>query len=303
MMIAFADVLGVRQDLQIAGHVQSAHDAAANRNDVIDIVLDAGFPCEPSCFRVEASDRLAVSPRWCRVQFCQFSAPTVIDHLVSVASRPLPISLSGALGVLRSPFCKALLLVGAVLLAPFCERVRVSLALCGRARRDARATRVGESIRRGVAKVEARFGLVVLARAATLQSLREQRSMCGSFRFERWLSLIGFAGFAHIHNAERSAIRTRALEASVCALAVGVARFLEAASSAAFRCWQRRQWLFVSLAIRRCVGLAFDAMSFAIALVRPATSHASFVWRELWSHASVTPIISAEYGLVLTHGR
>ena len=60
--IAFGQIFGAYKDLQIVLDVQTAHDLALQRNDMVDVMDDAGLSGDASALGIDSGDNGVISP-------------------------------------------------------------------------------------------------------------------------------------------------------------------------------------------------------------------------------------------------
>jgi hypothetical protein len=110
--VALTQVQFRRNDAQIRGDVQPAHDLASQRIEVVDVVLDAGDSAQALGLDVELLHRLHVRPRWRRLSDALLARPGLRDVatlVLAIVLAPMSTNDLGFLLASQAASCSALL--------------------------------------------------------------------------------------------------------------------------------------------------------------------------------------------------
>jgi hypothetical protein len=198
VVIGLPQVFGPGQDLQIGRNMQSAHDFAADRNDVIDIVLNACLSRQSRRFFVKRPDHLRADPGGAAFALGHQPSNGVRDNLGGIGFGPRLVGLARSLSVFGTPLLPLLLAFRSVLRVPRDVCVWVCFSPLGGVGVNALYTSVRSAVDRCATYVKGVERLIGLAVAACLNAAVRQFGLVGSFRNERWLAPVADARFANI---------------------------------------------------------------------------------------------------------
>lgn len=107
----FAPVLVPGQDLQVGGDVEATDEGVAKRDDMVDLMPNAGVGSQLSRLFIEAANTAKVRPWWCGAEFVGQPRSSRRSSSRSIGPRPLRCGCGHPLSVALSP----LRFLGAVL--------------------------------------------------------------------------------------------------------------------------------------------------------------------------------------------
>jgi hypothetical protein len=214
VVIGLPQVFSPSQDLQIGRNMQSAHDFAADRNDVIDIVLNACLPRQSRRFFVKRPDHLRADP--CGAAFALGHQPGdgVRDNLGTIGLGPRLVGLAHAVAVFCAPLLPLLLPLWSVLRIPLNVCTWIVLSPSGGVGVDALYASMRSAIDRRpsyVKGVERLFGIAI---TAGLDASAGQFGFAGAFSDERGFAPMADTGLAYIGCSASATVGPDSLELS-----------------------------------------------------------------------------------------
>jgi hypothetical protein len=200
-LVPLSRVLRSGDYAQVVSHVQTAHDVALKRNDVINVVRDSSSACQARRLFVETANRLLIGPWWHRPELRRDSFGVDRVHDIPIGVRPLLIS-AGQVGLVF--LAKSHIVSFAVLrvaVAPVLKHVRVLLSVLVKSCLRAVAACEAETIVRRGAFVEGAEWLRDLANVTGLPAAGLQLQGA-SFTVPSALSLDRATALADCHDSE-----------------------------------------------------------------------------------------------------
>lgn len=205
-MISLPLVIETLQDLKIRLDVQSADDRATQRHDVIDLVPNSGLLRESARLCVDSLDRCFIRPSRRGVAFSSGALSNQRIDLLWIFLGPPTVVLTAALGIGFAPAALVFVSVLLIALVPIYECLRVLSIPFLAVNVYARCASNSVTVRRGSVDVETIQSSDDSAASAFFQPQRLQPRFCGAAISQRRVTLIGSTRFAHVRNAERSAV-------------------------------------------------------------------------------------------------
>lgn len=199
-MVPFSFVRVTRKNLQVSLNMQSADDAAYQRDDVIDLVAYASCASQSSRFGVDSQDRFLIRPYWRCLSLGGITPGDDRIDLVLVVFGPFLISLLNILSVRGSPELAVVLAMLFVPFMPFRESIWMRAIPLAALYIHTGLTPIRQSVLRRAIHVEFRERFGQLAHTATLQPCRAKCGLVGRFLGAKpgqfWLSNMGSTSFA-----------------------------------------------------------------------------------------------------------